>query len=201
MRARFFGGLLCLILGAACVHGGGAAKEAPFEEASFDAVQALLGNWQASVATQSGWRGTLHGQVKAQRTGPEGAVFHAFITLRYQLQRDDKKQPAIASGTEEIALVPYEKGKRRYVQCMRDFQVMQREQAEEALEARPYDKQALKNRAALRVSKLNTSYYRIGSNTWILTVAPGMSAMLPRQAAKGPAIDWPDEIVWKRVKK
>jgi hypothetical protein len=201
MRARFVGGLVCLMLGAVCAHGGGAAKEPPFEEASFEAVQVLLGNWQATVETKNGWRGTLQGQVKAQRTGPEGSIFHALLDVRYQLVRDDKKKPVIATGTEEIALLPYEKGKHRYVQCLREFQVMQREQAEEVLEIRSTDKEARRIRAALRPTAHNTALYRINSKTWILTVSPGLLAMLPRQAPDGPAIDWSDEIVWTRVKK
>jgi hypothetical protein len=201
MRAKFISGVFCVALGAACAHGGGGTKEAPFEEASFDAVQQLLGNWSATVDTRSGWHGTLVGHVKVQRTGPEGAIFHAFIDLRYRLSNDNKRKPVTVSGTEAIALVPYEKGRHRYVQCLRDFQVMQREQYAEVLEVRPEDKVALRGQAALRPSVHNTAYYRISDQTWIVTVSPGLLAMLPKQAPKGPAIDWPAEIVWKRVKK
>lgn len=201
MRARLIGGMVCLVLGVAAAHGGGTAKVPPFEEAAFDAVQALLGDWEATIETKNGWHGTLHGQVKVQRTGPEGAIFHALLDLRYNLTRDDKKKPVVAAGTEEIALIPYEKGKSRYVQCLREFQVMQREQYDEVLEVRPNDKEARRNRAPLYPSAQNTSLYRVGSNTWLLNVAPGFSAMLPRQAAQEPAIDWPDQIMWKRVKK
>ncbi len=201
MRAPLIGGVVCLILGAACAHGGGTAKEPPFELASFDAVRALLGDWDATIETRNGWHGSLHGHVKVQRTGPEGSVFHAFVELRYHLVGGDKRKPVIASGTEEIALVPYQKGKHRYVQCLRDFQVMQREHYAEVLEVRPDDKEARNGRAALRPSAHNTAHYRIGENTWITKVSPGLLAMLPQRAAKGPAIDWPSEIVWKRVKK
>jgi hypothetical protein len=201
MRARFIGGVFCLVLAAAFVHGGGSGKEPPYEEASFDEVRALLGDWVATIDTKAGWHGTLHGHVTAQRTGPEGALFHAFIELRYDLTWHDKKKPAVTSGNERIALIPFEKGRARYLQCMRDFQVMQREQAEEVLEFRPDDKEALKYRAAFRPSKQNTALYKIGTNTWILTASPGLLAMLPRQAPNGPAIDWNDEIAWKRVKK
>jgi hypothetical protein len=202
MRSFALGAVLCLSLAAAFSPAGDTPKEVPWRDGSTEDLDPLQGDWQATIGTKGGWKGTLRATMRMQRNHPETSEFHTLLDLRcdLKLKRDDGQPVVTATGTAKVSLFPMVKGKQRYLQLLRDYQVTQREFLGEVLEMRPSDKKAIKAMAELRPSDKNTAPYRIAGNTWTLTVTPIVLEFLPRQAATGPKIDWVGQIVWQKVK-
>jgi hypothetical protein len=203
MRIHAVGSIVCVILAATLVSGGGTPKERPFNELENSDIDTLFGDWEAAITTKDGWQGTLHGKVSIKRDHPEDSHFHAFLALKYDLtllHKKTKKVVATASGAERIELIPWEKDRQRYLQLLRDFQMQQKVFLLDLLEVRPDDKKAQKQLADLVPSKRDTAAFWVVGNTWTLDVAPIVLEFLPKKASTGQNIDWDARIVWKKIK-
>jgi hypothetical protein len=208
MRIHAIGGILCFIFAATSALDGGSPKATPFRELSSEDLDRLLGDWEAAIQTKAGWKGTLSAHITLKRNHPELSTFHALLVLRYDLRftgkksdmKSDKKIEGVASGSEKRALIPFEKDKQRYVQCLRDFQVLQKEFFEEAIELNSQDNKSRKGLADLQPTQRDTASFVVAGNTWTLEMAPVLREILPRQGTPGPNIDWDSQIVWKKVK-
>jgi hypothetical protein len=203
MRIRAIGGILCLVLVAACAPGGDTAKVQPFRELSTEDLDGLDGDWEAVVNTPDGWKGTLRAKVARKRNNPEVSSFHHLMVVTFDLKFTDQKKAkkdATVTGNERIGLIPFQKDKQRYVQCLRDFQVQQKEFLLDLLEYRPSDKKAAAQLAALQPSSRDTAALWIESTTWTLEAAPVVVDFLAKNVPAGRTIDWDSRIVWKKAK-
>jgi hypothetical protein len=201
MRIRGLGGVLCLIVAASLASGGGSPKQALFKEQGNEEISALLGDWEAAVQTKAGWKGTLRANVARKLNHPEGSTFHTFVSVRYDLKLADRKPAVVVAGTVGFAVLPCSRDRQRYLQCLRQDQVLLKEWSLEVLEAHPEHKKALKVRTDLEPSKLDTAQYSSAAGTWTLELAPVVREMLPKAPPKAPAIDWDSSIVWTKVKR
>ena len=201
MRTLPLGGIAAVFFGAAIAIGGEPAAEAAFRPLNMEELNPLVGDWQAVVSTKAGWKGTLRANITLKRNHPEGSEFHALLALSWDLTFTDPKRATVSvKGTEKRALLLWQKGKQRYVQVLREPQILQKEFFEEILEIRPNDKAALKGLAKLRPGKNNTAPMATGSDSWTLEMAPALADVLPQQGVSGTKIDWDGKISWKTAK-
>jgi hypothetical protein len=207
MRTHACGGILCLVLAATLAAAGDPVKEKPFKEMSTEDLNSLIGSWEAVVSTENGWKGTLRASVALKRNNSDVSTFHHFMVVKYDLRYTDKKKKkdapgvsATANGTERIALLPFQKDRQLYLQCLKDFQIQQREYLLDLLDFRPDDKKAAKELAALLPTKRDTAASWIDGSTWTLDTAPILLEFLPKRAPSGLSIDWEPRIVWTKVK-
>jgi hypothetical protein len=194
------GGIFWLILPLVAGQAGEARKAVWFEESSIEEVQGLLGDWEANLHTRNGWNGTLRAKVSLQRNHPEGSEFHAFLVLTYDLRYTDKKPETTASGSARVSMFTVRRGNQRYLHCLSELQVLQKEFFDEVLQSYPYDKKAKQGRAEFQPSVQNTVSTAVQGTVWTLEVGPALKAFLPKDAPPGPEIDWDSRIVWKKAK-
>jgi hypothetical protein len=204
MSRAIISGFLCLILAAGAVGAGGGepAKEGPFRELASEELGPLLGDWEATINTTFGWKGTLRANITSKRNHPEVSEFHALVALHYNLRYVvDKKTPAVVvKGSEKRAMIPWQTDKHRYVQLLRETQVLQKVFFEDVLDIRPMDKAALKGLADLQPSRRDTAAIAIANDRWTLAFSPAVAEILPRKGASGPRIDWDSQIAWRKAR-
>src|SRR4051812_46925112 len=111
MRTYLVGGSLVLLFTAMFVSAGDGAKEQPFKELNTEDLNGLVGDWEATMSTKEGWKGTLHAKIALKRNNIELSVFHHVMAVQYHLHNSERKPNASATGNVAIALIPYQKEK------------------------------------------------------------------------------------------
>jgi len=204
MRIRAIGGILCLVLAAMCAPAGDIPK-----------TQAVPGTvdrgsrrpeWRLGSSHQYPrwleWNAPCQGGAQAEQSGSVRRSitrwWSATISNSQTSRRKRRTRPW--PGQSALGSFPSRRTNSVTVQCLRDFQVQQKEFLLDLLDYRPSDKKAAKQLADLQPTTRDTAAVWIAGTTWTLEVAPVLLEFLPKQALSGPNIDWEGRITWKKAK-